>query len=212
MKKTIVNVIILSVLLVSCGKSSKAKVSNDWRVTSYEESFISIDEDGEKSTETLSITESTYNENVKDEQFGNFTYSATGTVQLYNYTINKNGTWSSESEVEYTNSQGTSTTKSIKSASGTWAFIGKTKGDDFKKNERILFNTLAESTELVKNNGQSPSSLQSKYLTGEKTRIYTVKESERKKLMIESSEKYVSTEGSTVSTKERLIKIVMKQA
>lgn len=172
--------------IASCGKTTKGKITNEWRVVSYSEATV----DGDTAyTLTAADAPSTPN----------------------NLTIDKDGTWTWKNgytasgyifggSVYITNK--TSTTRT-----GTWSFIKKTKGDDFKRNERVMFNILSEST-VKSQTSTSPMfpdttvTTSQTYLTGEKLMIYTVTKSTKKELKLESeSSHFDSSDGKTYSKK-----------
>ncbi|HRO76422.1 MAG TPA: hypothetical protein PLP27_09770 [Crocinitomicaceae bacterium] len=87
---------------------------------------------------------------------------------------------------------------------GTWSFIGTNKTDEFKKNERIVFNFLNISftNATTINSTTTTSSGTESYKVGELSMIYTVKESTGKKLVLFSETENVNsnTSGSSTST------------
>lgn len=113
--------------------------------------------------------------------------------------------------------QGVITTiTSTETDSGTWSFIGKNKEEDFKKNERVLFNTMAttRSTTTVNTIGNSSNTStdtgSSTYKLGENVTIYTVVESKPKALELKSEAGGSTTSGTSTSsfTTESTIKLV----
>lgn len=97
--------------------------------------------------------------------------------------------------------------------SGTWSFVGKTKGDDFKKNERILFNVLSESESIIQTLNQVIVTNQTSantYLTGEKMLIYTVTESKKDQLGMNLEEAYSGTQGSNTASNKYSEQIILE--
>ncbi|MNU99985.1 hypothetical protein D3C71_901380 [compost metagenome] len=89
--------------------------------------------------------------------------------------------------------------------SGTWSFVGKTKGDDFKKNERVLFNVLNKkvSVTVVEDNAVvSDDSNNTTFLAGENMQIYTIKASKKKELELELESNVVSEPSSGGGSKD----------
>lgn len=170
--------------ITSCKKSTKGKMVNEWKVKTYKETtpngiFIMKDSPNEIS-------------------------------------IKKDGTWTWNRQYVYhgtifggsINVTGTTTN----TESGTWSFVGKTEGDQFKKNERVIFNTLSEKT--TQKSVYSPNAMfqdnttykSNTYLVGEKAVIYTIVESTRKLLKLESeSSHYSSLQDTVVSKKIELV-------
>ncbi|WP_430403751.1 hypothetical protein [Fluviicola sp.] len=211
MKKIIystLSVALLAVSISSCAKSSKGKMANEWKVTEFNSTETDTDSNGDQTVSTTSMTESTATMTTVQTSGGSSqTTTQSGTVNANEMTIDKDGTWTSTRDITSTQSiLGTTATTNMKTVtSGTWAFVGKTKGDDFKKNERVLFNTLSETyTQVYTYNGSSQTSASTDtYLTGENVMIYTVTESKGKELALESemSSSNTSTGGGTSSTK-----------
>lgn len=201
------SVAFLTVGLSSCGKSSKGKMANEWKVTEYNQTSTDTQSNGDKTVETTTITESTATMKTEDTPNGGSTTTTTrtGSVNSNEMTIEKDGTWTSTRDITYTDViLGTTiVTKSTMTASGTWAFVGKTKGDDFKKNERVMFNTLSvTNTSVVTPNGGSSttSSSTETYMTGENVMVYTVKESKKDELQLEAEVSNSYTSGSNTSS------------
>ncbi len=188
MKKIIyyAGIAFIAISIASCGKTTKGKITNEWRVVSYTEETV----DGDTSY-TISAADAPATPN--------------------NLTIDKDGTWTWKSgytasgyifggSVYITNT--TTTTQN-----GTWSFIGKTKGDDFEKNERLMFTILSESTVKSQTSGSpmfpdTTVTTSQTYLTGEKVMIYTVTKSTKKDLELKSeSSHFNSTDGQTYSKK-----------
>jgi hypothetical protein len=194
----------ISLGLVSCGKTTKGKVTNEWKVTSYNEKIELVNASGDVGRSTTSSDGTTVsNEYFSDPAIGpSTTQFQTGTANVFELTIKKDGTWSLIKDFTYKTSNTSDQTKQEKS--GTWSFVEKTKGDDFKKNERILFNVLSEnetviqiSNQVVVNNQTSSNT----YLTGENVLIYTITESKKDQLGMTLEESYSGTQGSSATSK-----------
>ncbi len=183
MKKTIFKLTLLTALFFSCGKSTTSKVSNDWKLDTYESIQVDTDSDGQINTISTKIEESIY---TRTEIYDGIKNSRNGTVSYFKFYIKKDGTWSRESELIYKMSYNPNTQKRVEKASGTWSFLKKSKGEDFKRNERIIFNTLSQkffNSEIGQSGNESVAEYT--FLTGEKPMIYTIAESSSKKLKLE---------------------------
>ncbi|MNU99984.1 hypothetical protein D3C71_901370 [compost metagenome] len=199
--------------ITSCSKTTKGKMTDEWKVTSFRsvESVVNIFND--KYTTTFWTRDNTVLDESVTEQSGEApsTQSQTGSVNKHEFTIKKDGTWTWTSDVTFVN--GNTTKNSSKLQSGTWSFVGKTKGDDFKKNERVLFNVLSTTTTDVETANQvvvNDHTHTLTYSTGENSMVYTIKESKKDLLEMELEEKMVYTEGAKVSTTTLSQKIVLE--
>lgn len=195
------SVAFLAAGLASCGKSSKGKMANEWKVTEYNSTETETESNGDKTVYTTTMTETSGTNTTASTSGGSTTTTtSTFTVNTNEMTIEKDGTWTSTRDVSATSSG--VTTKMTMTASGTWSFVGKTKGDEFKKNERVMFNTLSEtSTQVVSFGGTSQTSTSTdSYMTGENVMIYTVTESKGKELALEAEIGNSNTSGGTTSS------------
>jgi len=208
MKKPVFNLAVICLLaysVTSCGKSSVSKMSNKWNVTSYTASHINNDNDGTKETGTSTTL-------IFSEIYGGVTTETTNaSVNENSFTINKDGTW--QSKKDYTYSYQTIypdtadvTNNTVISESGTWAFVGTNKTEDFKKNERVVFYTLSsqEDVYLTSISGgtttnDNSSSLDT-YSTGGPSITYTIKESSAKKLVLSSDGENTHSDTSNGNT------------
>lgn len=184
-------IVFAAMAIVSCAKTNKGKITNSWRVVGY--------------YEQVSDPDTTYSYSTGDAP-GN-------SNQL---TIDKDGTWtwnkvSTSSGVVFA---GTVFLHNKESATqqGTWSFIQKAKGDDFKKNERLLFNILSESTSSSQTGGggnpvfpDTTISSSQTWLTGEKTILFTVVKSSRDELQLESKSSHTNSSGQVSSRKIKVI-------
>lgn len=216
------SVILLAGVMTSCGKSTKGKLSNDWKVESLELKAINTEPNGNQTITTTSYSGTTVTVRKEEIQNGNSTTTTqTGTITNPIFKIEKNGTWSLSRTLVFTQnpSQGlTTAVTSTETDSGTWSFIGKNKEEDFKKNERVLFNTMAttRSTTTVNTIGNtsttSTDTESSTYKLGDNVTIYTVLESKPKELELElkSESGGSTTSGTSTSsfTTESTIKLV----
>lgn len=217
MRKTAVCILSLAVLtaaMTGCAKSTKGKVSNEWKVVSYEETYNSTDNTGNVNTTRVNMTETAFtHEHTTTSNGGSANFLSGGSVDMHELEIRKDGTWSWTRDITYVYE--TSTSKNTQVETGTWSFIGRSKEDDFKKNERILFNVLTNSVATNFVSGQVTNAsppINETYLTGENVRIYTITESKRKELQLEMDSKVVSaTNGGGEHTNTQLVKVTLKQ-
>jgi hypothetical protein len=199
--------------LVSCGKTTTGKVTNEWKVTSYQEKIELVNSSGDINRSTTSSNGSSVsNEYVSDPATGpSTTLFATGTANAFEFIIKKDGTWSSIKDFTYTTSNSSDQTKQERS--GTWSFVGKTKGDDFKKNERILFNILNETETVTQISNQvlvNNQTTSDTYLTGENILIYTITLSKKDQLAMNLEESYSGTQGSSTTSKETSVQLILE--
>ncbi len=188
MKKAIIlglSVLALSVSFSSCKKTSKRKVSKDWKVSKYEKTTSTVSEnlDGESGTRT--------------ETGGNSSLTKSVKVNEWTWTIDKKGTWEENKNItySYTNSGIQVVEEKTSKISGTWALLSKNKSGEFKKNERIAFTILKEDNHTKKTstlNGNS--TVEESSYTGSDTgydvaMVYTVQESKGKSLILVDEEK-----------------------
>jgi hypothetical protein len=208
------SVLFLAVGMASCTKSTKGKITNEWKVTSYDDVQTYTNINGTKTTSTISMTETVItNTDVTEPTTGpSTTNTQSGTVNKNEFTIKKDGTWTWVIDAVYTT--GNSLDNQILEQSGTWSFVGKTKGDDFKKNERVLFNVLnlkATETETVNQVVVDSSTDNVTYATGNNTMIYTISESKKDKLELELESKYVFTQSSYMNSSLTSRKITLEK-
>lgn len=223
MKKLILStlsIVLLAGIMTSCGKSTKGKLSNDWKVESLQLKAIDTEPNGNQTVTTTSYSGTTVTVRKEEIQNGNSTTTTqTGTITNPVFKIEKNGTWNLSRTLVFTQNptQGLTTTiTSTETDSGTWSFIGKNKEEDFKKNERVLFNTLAttRSTTTVNTIGNSSTTStdtgSSTYKLGDNVTIYTVMESKPKELELKSESGGSTTNGTNTSsfTTESTMKLV----
>lgn len=195
--------------MVSCGKSTKGKMAGEWNIDSYVSNSTDTN-NGSTDSENVNATGGTV---TITSTSGGTTTTQTGTFSNATYTIAKDGTWSNSMTVSFTeNIWGTDvTTTQIMIASGTWDFL---KGiGEFKKNERVVFNTLSSSTtETTTTGGSSTTDINSNtYLDGENSDIYVITESKGKSLILTADQNNTST-GSWTSnyTNTTTIKLSIK--
>lgn len=211
--------VFLAAGMAACAKSTKGKVTNEWKVVSYvkTESYSDPDLDYSNSM-TKNLTETSFTQqSVSTDDGVSVNSNSSGSVNAHEMTIKKDGTWSWKRDMTYDYGNGNGN-NIVDEQTGTWTFVGKTKGDDFKKNERLLFNILSETRTSSQINNQvvvSQFSSNETYLTGENVLIYTIKESKQKEMELEwvndvaittdygSSSGNVKKESVTMTLKEK---------
>lgn len=163
MKKRTILAIGCSILLMgisSCMKTTKGKVSNEWKVTAYTNSNSNYDSDGYSYSSTEKGGETSYS---RTEVEGNTTSTTTGSISEYTYTFNKDGTWSSKKEYTVNGNETESVTylgteydvpeitntHVVEEQSGIWHFLGKNKTGEFKKNEKMVLTILKSSQSTI---------------------------------------------------------------
>lgn len=169
----------------SCGKSTKGKMANDWKVTSYEEHTFTT----QGGSGSLIMDETTMNSGT-----------SVAALHQHDFTIRKDGTWTISRYFTYTDPDGT--TKNETETSGTWGFVKKKKEEDFGKNERVIFHVLKDlRNTTATSGGQAPVlyTQENTYLAGENTMIFTVKESKNKELKLSLEEN--ANESGDVTTR-----------
>lgn len=179
----------------SCKKTSKGKLSNEWTVSKMTEEFSDVDEDGDSSSESVSITDKIGTSTSTDIISGvTTTTTKSGAVNEYSYTINKDGSFTIVEDIAWTQAfTGGSTTKSTKTTTtGTWTFLGKNKSEEFKKNEFVAFyaqtseSNTTNSTTIGGTTTSTSNSNSSKSSGNEYVKLYKVIESKKKELQLSS--------------------------
>lgn len=191
---------------VSCGKTTKGKMANEWKVMSFEQTRTGVFSNYEDIEKTV-MDESRFTRELihKQNNTAEVTHSNPGTVNNHELTIKKDGTWTWVRDLTYDDANTT-----IIEQTGTWGFVGKTKRDDFKKNERVVFNVLAQKTTVIYLSGQESSN--ETYLTGENVLIYTVTASKKKELSLEMDFTHTINNNVNPATTDKIFqKITLKE-
>lgn len=211
----ILTLVFLAVGAVSCAKSNKNKVTNEWKVVSYEKTDDYTGSQGSTNSTKMSMNESSFT--LRNVAMTNgvvdMDHTSGGSVNSHELSVKKDGTWSWIQDITYVYDNGSS--RKLVKETGTWSFVRKTKGDDFKKNERILFNVSTENVFTNQISGQvvvSENSTNKTFLTGENIRIYTITESKRKELQLELDSKVVAeVDSGGENTDNERVKITLKE-
>ena len=195
--------------MVSCGKSTKGKMDGEWTIDSYVSNSTSTS-GGSTSSDNVNATGGAI---TITSTSGGSTSTQTGTFSNATYTISKDGTWSSKMTVVFVETfVGTTfTTTNTDVASGTWDFL--TGVGEFKKHERVVFNTLsATSTQVNASGGSSTtSSNSSSYAEGENADVFVITESKGKSLILTSAEANTNTSGSSTNSSTNSTTITLSQ-
>jgi hypothetical protein len=184
MKKEIIIFLLLISSISSCKKATKRKVVNYWKVESYE--LVKIENvPGGYNSIIMNIKDSKYK--CTSDFFNKEDTTEDGKVQYFFFTIKKDGTWSSEKDLIYQKTFAYNTQRWVEKESGTWSFLGKSKADSYKKNERIIFNTLKR-TYTKGDINNFIHTMNYTYLPGESLVIYSITEASNNKLKLELQE------------------------
>lgn len=198
---------IMTMGMASCGKSTTGKIANNWTVVSSEQDQTAVHQNGDQDYTHTSFTETTISTRSEHTPSGQATMilESSGKVTANTLNIKKDGTWIWNQEWYYEGEQGGmllhTDVKTIQS--GTWNFVGKTKGDDFKKNERITFNVLEKSNAVFQTQDQvmiTSNGSEVTYAPGENMMIYTIVKSSNKELELKLEQNYQSTVNGAVNT------------
>lgn len=206
MKRIFIAIFTLALVgITACGKTTNRKVTNEWKVTSMESIENNINSSGDKHISTFSVNGNTVTDKNDDYPSNGVSSSTvrTGTMNTNELTIKKDGTWTWTMSATYPGDNGNSSYTEMVDQSGTWSFLTKSKGDDFKKNERLVFNILAAKIRDIEvENGVTVQDDKEElvYSTGKYTTIYTVKESKNNRLELELETQNVATQNSFESS------------
>ena len=222
MKRIFILGLSVSVLIggiFSCKKTSKGKMVNEWSVIEFT-SVATVKNDFGVNSKVVKVLDGA---SLKTTSTGipspmgdsSMDLVTLGTVNSWTYSIKKDGTWSSTENITITRKDSTfessvwnvviTKENELKETSGIWNFIGKSKAEDFKKNERVLFNILISDTKISVKSGNDNSQIfvdKSVYNVGDEVLVYTVVESKRKELILESDSKQstVNSDGNTFNS------------
>lgn len=205
---------LLAIGIASCGKSNTSKITNHWKVVSSDQEQTMVNDDGEKSFIKTTFTEtsiSTHSEYTPPNGSTDINES-TGKVTENALNIKKDGTWTWNQQWSYENGQVYTNLKYVQN--GTWSFAAKTKGDDFKKNERIVFNILSKTSSYDQIQGQatvSSNTATNTYLSGENMLIYTIVSSKNKELQLELENSRQYTINGDTSSDKMTQKMTLKE-
>lgn len=212
-----VSAVLLAGGVSSCKKTTKGKMSNDWTVSSNVSETTSVNNAGDKTVTTVTLTgDSGTRTSVTTPTTGSTsTTEKTAVVRAFTYTIEKDGSWKKFEDITWTTTftGGSSSDAKQTTTSGTWSFVSKNKTGEFKQNERVIFSVLAEDSKTVSSTTtlgvttSSESSRAKTYAEGEATVTYVVVESKAKELQLktEFDETSSSTAGGTTNKSSRSV-------
>ena len=224
MKKTLILLFVAALgagTMSSCKKSNKGKLSGEWTMASMSETSTNTSGNpATTSTTTISSTDGAAVSVVSSSTAaGTTTTTNTGVVNTATWTIEKDGTWSMTMDVTLSGSETglTWSSSEAETTTGTWSFVGKDKSADFKRNDRVVFNTLTSAstyTDSYTVTGGSTytdnSSDSYSWATGENQATYVITESKKKELTLTQEDSSTwsdtdaggTTSGSSTSTVE----------
>lgn len=202
MKKSVFNLTVISLLafsIISCDKSSVNKISNKWTVTSFSES--SKTDFGKNSTVEYTSNSILYTDTY---DWGVVNYG--GVLVENTFTIYKDGMWESKKDFTIVDNNGVNNlvTQTKVTESGTWSFLKPKNKADFKKNERVIFNTLSSTKiqYITPTSGGGPtdtSSTSTTFQSGTPSITYIIKESSDKKLIFSYFDSFTPSENTSAA-------------
>ena len=222
MKKTLILLFVAALgagTMSSCKKSNKGKLSGEWTVASISETNTNTSGNpSTTSTTTISSTDGAAISIVSSSTAANSTTTTmNGTVNTATWTIEKDGTWSMTMDVTFSGSETgyTWTHLKLKLLQELGLSLGKDKSADFKRNDRVIFNTLTSASDYTDSytvtGGSAVTSTSSdsySWATGENQATYVITESKKKELTLtqEGSSTWSDTDaGGTTSGSSTLM-------
>lgn len=189
----------------SCKKSSKGKLSNDWNLKSMSQTSSDTDGSGNTTTSTMEIADGAVT--ITDTDANNVKTTQTGTVTTATWTIAKDGTWTRTIELNITSLEQGGTTTAVDGTmstmeSGTWDFMGGVS-KDWKKNERVVFNTLSStqtSKYVVGGTTYYDNTTTDTYAEGENSEVMVITDSKKKELGMSRDEDNSSKDTDNTSS------------
>jgi hypothetical protein len=177
----------------SCGKSTKGKMDGEWTIDAFEQTGVYTSYSGNKETNKESISGTTYTDSYENSGNPSWNGTSVATVTKALWTIKKDGTW--ERTVTYTETSGSTTYTTSRVESGEWDFLSGV--GEYKKNERIAFNTLSYKVTYSETSGGVTDSdtYSDTYLDGEVASIFVITESKKKSLKMEFEGNNVYTDS-----------------
>lgn len=174
----------------ACGKTTKGKIAEEWNVVAYSHDEVQKFKDNSCFGKSFVVDESTVTETNSYTPPGGTIQSSviSGVVHQHTLTIEKKGTWKRVYDITYVDGRHV-----VTEITGTWAFSGKNKEEDFKRNERVTFNVLHEERTITNPGAYSGQEVVTEtYLSGEEVMVFTVAESTRKELTLITENAHVS--------------------
>jgi hypothetical protein len=191
MKKLLFVAAAAAIAFSSCKKTSKGKLSNEWVVSSMDMTSTYTSPDNDTYTSTVKTTDNSVTV-TESSSTSPTTFSMTGVINSFTYTINKDGSWSSTVDVTFTESDasGKFVSNMVETTSGTWDFLGGVS-KDWKKNERVVFNTtrseVKETETYTPTSGSASTDTNTDtytYADGEVSSVFVIVESKNKELQL----------------------------
>jgi hypothetical protein len=197
--------------VTSCKKTSKGKMANEWSVSAYTSESKTTSNNGDVNNTTKTLDGTTLKTVTSSTPNGGTTTSTERslTVDEFTYTIEKDGTWKRTKNTTYTGLDSTYNNLTLQhdvynvvevktnSVTGVWNFIGKSSTEEFKKNERVIFNVLTEDLKNSRTEGTDPtvsSSDSYTYVAGQEVEFYTVVESKSKELQLMTDTEFTNVD------------------
>jgi hypothetical protein len=121
--------------------SRKARISGEWKLESITSESSNFTTSGDTAVGSTSGNGSSI-ANHSETNF--YTWDETYLINDYSFMINRDGTWSSIQDINFTSvirfqtDTETRTGHNVYKQSGTWAFVHKTK-DEYRDKERVTF-------------------------------------------------------------------------
>ena len=225
MKKTFILLFVAALgagTMSSCKKSNKGKLSGEWTVASISETDASTS--GNPSVTNTTVVSSADGAALSivssSSAAGSTDATNTGVINAATWNIEKDGTWSRTMDVTLSGTETgyTWTSSEAETTTGTWSFVGKDKSADFKRNDRVVFNTLTSATgysdSYTVTGGSAVTSTSSdsySWQTGENQATYVITESKKKELTLtqEGSSTWSDTDaGGTTSGSSTLMSTI----
>lgn len=170
-------------------KSRKGRMSGEYTISKMTQTTTETS-GGSSMTSTMTIDGSTVT--VSQTQGGS-TSTITGTVNKAEAVFNKDGSYTMDMDLSFTQEifGQTSTSTTVSMEEGNWAFLGK--DGDYKKKERIVMNkTKVTETETTSSGGSSSSSTETyTYGNGEASSVMAIDQLKNKEIIMKSE--YTST-------------------
>ena len=164
-----------------CGKTTKGKFEGEWKVSTYDRKYYSI-----QSGDTLHHYNTYFGFDYvfgTETSFGSNTEFST-TMNDATFVIKKNGEWIRTLDFSYfDNGQ---ETRTIEETSGTWSFLKK-NGNNFEKNERVLFSTTRLHATTSSQFG-GVSTIYSEHSEGDIVNVFVVKKSKNNFLELQQDD------------------------
>lgn len=216
MKNTLTSIYLIFIpllfLFFSCGKTTKGKLSHEWKVTHYK-ATTNITSFNLDATKTEIRDQNSFR--IQDNGVNGLPdANIKGEVIQNTFTIHKDGTWESvyirkhqvnPEDNSPTIGEFTKLFHKIVKKNGIWQFVKKDKTSGFKKHERLLFTTLEKHVEInnttyidvnnLKDTSYYSSKETTQYNLGTQNKTWIVTESKQNLLQLKFESKSTETSG-----------------